>query len=67
MKNIGDQHFTYDTFKSIFDADPSIQELVKDFDQNSLTLKTDNNNAVKTDQPRDKNKINQMAKRAVDL
>jgi hypothetical protein len=68
MQNSGNQQFSYDIFKAAYDADNKIQNIVKDFDQNSITLKTsgDDNN-IQPSRPQSKNKISQMAKRAVDL
>lgn len=40
MKNIGVEEFNYDTFQTVYDNDPAIQELVSDFDQNTITLGT---------------------------
>jgi len=67
MQNSGNQQFSYDIFKAAYDADNKIQNIVKDFDQNSITLKTSDDNNIQPSRPQSKNKISQMAKRAVDL
>lgn len=68
MQNVGNQQFSYDSFKSAYDSDPKIQNIVADFDQNSITLKTSEMDDVDPREPAgDGNKIGQMAKRAVDL
>lgn len=67
MKNMGDQQFSYDVFKSVYDSDEKIKNIVKDFDKNFIRLKTSELDDLKTGQSQTKNKIGQMAKRAVDL
>lgn len=67
MQNAGNQQFTYDSFKASYDADPKIQDIVKDFDQETITLKTSSLDDINPSKTRSKNKISQMAKRAVDL
>jgi hypothetical protein len=50
MSNIGEEQFTYDSFKQAYDADPALQELVKQFNQNGVSLKTrkESENGVKS-------------------
>jgi hypothetical protein len=67
MQNTGNQQFTYDSFKAAYDSDPKVKEIVKDFDQNTVTLKTSELDDINPSKGRSKNKISQMAKRAVDL
>jgi hypothetical protein len=67
MQNIGHQQFTYDSFKVAYDSDQKIQNIVKDFDQNSITLKTSETDDVNAPDVSSGNKISQMAKRAVDI
>lgn len=68
MQNVGDQEFSFDLLKSAFDFDPRIQKIVKDFDQNSITLKSDNDSQsfAPTDQSNN-NTVSQMAQRATKL
>ena len=73
MQNVGNQQFSYDSFKAEYDSDPKLQDIVKDFNKDTITLKGSSMDDVnpadfKNDgRPRSKNKVNQMAKRAVDL
>ena len=68
MKNVGDQEFTFDLLKSAFDFDPRIQNIVKDFDQTGITLKsdTDINTVASTDSPQS-DTVKKMAQRATKL
>ena len=68
MRNSGQSEFTYDIFKAAYDADPALQELVKDFDQEQITLKQDSNDELDTDTMRgQQSSTPKMAKRANDL
>lgn len=67
MQNIGNQQFTYDSFKAAYDSDPKVKEIVKDFDQQRVTLKTSEIDDVNPSRTKSKNKVSQMAKRAVDI
>jgi hypothetical protein len=67
MQNSNNQQFNYDSFKSSYDADPKIQSIVKNFDQNTIELKTSSTDGINPQEPSSKNKVSQMAKRAVDL
>lgn len=67
MQNIGNQQFTYDSFKAAYDSDPKVKEIVKDFDQQRVTLKTSEIDDINPSRTKSKNKVSQMAKRAVDI
>lgn len=67
MQNTGNQQFTYELFKVAYDSDPKLQDIVADFDQNTITLKTSETDDVERKPVAGGNKISQMAKRAVDL
>jgi hypothetical protein len=67
MQNIGNQQFSYDTFKAAYDSDPKLQDIVKKFDQDSITLKTSEIDDINPSRSKSTNKVSQMAKRAVDL
>ena len=41
MSNTGYPAFNYDVFKRIYDADGDLQNLVADFDQDKIVIKTD--------------------------
>ena len=69
MQNQGRGHFTFDVFKAAYDSDPKLQNLVTNFDQDKIELKTSElddipDNAKK---PKDDKAVSQMAKRATNL
>lgn len=66
MKNMGSEQFNYESFKLAYDSDPRIKPLVKNFDQEGITLATDVEAEVATQQQgtRSGNSVSQMAKRA---
>lgn len=65
MKNIGSEQFGYETFKLAYDSDPRIKPLVKNFDQEGITLATDTEAEQSPQQSTaDNNTVSQMAKRA---
>ena len=59
------QQFDYDGFKQVYDANPELQNLVKNFDEKGVTLGTkqeaDSDAPVQFDAP---DQVDQMAKRA---
>lgn len=64
-KNITGQVLDYESFKSEYDANPAIAELVSDFNETSITLKT--TNEVETPNVEQKtNQVDSMAKRAAE-
>jgi hypothetical protein len=67
MQNTTGQEVDYDAFKSQFDANPQIKNLVDNFDENGITIKT-KAKEVEPGQPGDKNKamanVKSSAKRA---
>ena len=67
MQNAGKQQFTYDSFKAVYDSDPKIKAIVKDFDQETITLKTSELDDINPSRSGSADKVSQMAKRAVDL
>ena len=67
MQNMGNQQFDYESFKAAYDSDPRIQEIVKDFNQDMISLKTREMDDIKTTKNKGKNTVKTMAKRAVDL
>jgi hypothetical protein len=40
MQNIGGESFTYEEFKQMYDSVPGIKDIVKNFDENGLTIDT---------------------------
>lgn len=70
MQNQGIQQFNYDTFKAAYDADPRLQELVKNFDKTTIELKQDETDDVEGlpgNPGRPSDAVGQMAKNATDL
>ena len=70
MQNQGIQQFNYDTFKAAYDADPRLQELVKNFDKNTIELKqseTDDVEGLPGNPGRPSDTVGQMASNATDL
>lgn len=45
MQNITGQEIDYDAFKSEFDANPQLKNIVDNFDENGVTIKTKNKSA----------------------
>lgn len=41
MQNVGGESFSYDGFKQMYDATPGLQDLVKDFNEDGITIATD--------------------------
>lgn len=68
MKNVGNPQFSYDVFKAAYDQDTRIQNLVKDFDGETIELKTSELDDVKiSSKEKNRDTVSKMAKRAVDL
>ena len=68
MQNQGRGEFNFEVFKAAYDADPRLQKLVKNFDDDKVEFKS----SEMDDLPQTKDgggddTVNQMAKRAVDL
>ena len=64
MQNIGEKSFTFDTFKAAYDTDTRIQELVTDFNKDTISLKDSEMDDVSKKHNRSKNDVSTMAKRA---
>jgi len=68
MQNQGRGEFNFEVFKAAYDADPRLQELVKNFDDNKVEFKTSEVDDLPADQSdANKDTVSNMAKRAVDL
>lgn len=69
MHNMHQEAFSYETLLAAYQADPRVSEIVKDFDQKSITLKTSEVDDIETQQPsaQQSNKVSQMAAKAVDI
>jgi hypothetical protein len=65
MKHAGAEQFDYRTFKAAYDTDERIKKMVKNFNQDGITLKTDVDADTAAPQEDPGNtKVSQMAKRA---
>jgi len=69
MQNIGKSQFSYDVFKAAYDMDPQVKAMVKNFDKNKLTFKSDEMDDIPQDakEPSADQTVSSMAKRATDL
>lgn len=65
MKHAGAEQFDYRAFKAAYDTDERIKKMVKNFNQDGITLKTDVDADTAAPQEDPGNtKVSQMAKRA---
>ena len=67
MQSSGSEQFSYDSFKSAYDSNPLIKSLVKNFDQEGVTLATDEESDLPQQDAKGDNTVSNMAKRATDL
>lgn len=68
MVNIGNVQFSYDILKQAYDTDPAIKKLIKDFNQDSVTLSSGKAvDDLPATEPSNDQTVSQMAKRATDL
>ena len=70
MQNQGAGNFDYEVFKAAYDADPRLQELVTNFDQDKIEFKSsevDDVKNIKGNPGRPSDTVGKMAKNAVDL
>ncbi len=70
MRNQGKGNFDYETFKAMYDADPRLQQLVTNFDQDKIEFKQSEVDDVKKlpgNPGRPSDTVGKMAKNAVDL
>lgn len=69
MKNTGYPTFNYDLFKNIYDKSDSLKNVIDDFDQEKIVLKTDKqaekDPAMDFDNQGSTDKVKQMAKSAM--
>ena len=69
MSNTGYPAFNYDVFKRIYDADGDLQNVVADFDQDKIVIKTDaeaeKNPAMDYDDQGSTDVVKKMAKSAM--
>ena len=67
MRNNKIPEFNYDLFKMAYDTDPRIQQLVKNFDQQSVEFSKGSVDNLTKDIDSSGSKVKQMAMQAVDL
>ena len=68
MQNMGVPQFSYDSLKAAHDHDPRINEIIVDFTEDYIKLKTSEVDDLEPKKKRrSKDKVKQMAKKAVDL
>jgi hypothetical protein len=67
MQNMGRGQFNYEVLKGAYDTDPRIKELIKDFDKETITLKSSEMDDLPDTKRRDPKAVSKMAKNAVDL
>ena len=69
MSNTGYPAFNYDVFKRLYDQDKDLQNVVSDFDQEKIVIKTDkeseNDPKMDFDSQGSTDKVKQMAKSAM--
>ncbi len=69
MSNTGYPAFNYDVFKSIYDQEEDLQNLVADFDEDKIVIKTDQENnldpSMDFDNQGSTDVVKQMAKSAM--
>jgi hypothetical protein len=67
MQNQGRGEFNFEVFKAAYDADPRLQKLVKNFDDDKVEFKSSEMDDLPQTKDDGGDTVNQMAKRAVDL
>ena len=67
MRNQGKGNFDFDSFKAMYDADPKIQELVTNFDQEKIEFKNSEMDDLNTPAGATGDTVGNMAKRATDV
>tara|TARA_B100001057_G_C22203007_1_gene701527 strand:+ start:191 stop:541 length:351 start_codon:yes stop_codon:yes gene_type:complete len=69
MANTGYPTFNYDVFKTLYDKDQDLKNIVADFDQEKIVIKTDKDSEADPDMDFDNqgstDKVKQMAKSAM--
>ena len=66
MQNIGSEQFVYGAFTTAFEEDSRIKEMVKNYNQDGIQLKTKEDGDTPT-QPDSGDSVEKMAKRATDV
>lgn len=66
MNNAGAEQFSYGSFKQVYDSNPSVQRMIKNFDKEKITLDTEEQEETGLAPQKDtgSDSVSQMAKRA---
>ena len=67
MQNVGAGHFNFELFKSAYDSNPRIKNIVVNFDQDTIYLKQKETDDLPATEPDAGQTVPNMAKRATDL
>jgi len=67
MLNMGDPQFDYETLKVAYDSDPRISDIIKDFTQDTIELKTSEVDDLNPKSSTARTTVKQMAKKATNL
>ena len=68
MQNMGGESFVYGTFKNAYDTDPRVKEMIKDFSEEGITLKTkEDAEQAPTSSDDGGDTVSQMAQSATDV
>lgn len=64
-RNYGAPAIDFDRFSQIWETDPTIQSVVSDFDENGITIQTNNQGQLEMPEPEQgSGEVSKMAKRA---
>jgi hypothetical protein len=69
MSNLGGESFDYEGFKNVYDSNPALKDLVKNFNEKGVTVKTKEqpSDANQADTAQGDTTVSTMAKRATDV
>jgi hypothetical protein len=70
MQNVGAEQFDFETFKVAYDTDPKVKAMIKDFNKDGITPKTQAQSPIDDEGPKEvgsDDSVEKMAKRATDL
>jgi hypothetical protein len=67
MSNMGDEPFTYDMLQQAYNSDPKIQNIISDFDQKTIKIKSGIETDLDTNPAQGGTSVSTMAKRATNL
>ena len=67
MASMGVEQFSYETFKAIYDSDPRLQKIVKNFTQEQVDFIQDSVDALPQGDATQSDVVGQMAQNATDV